>query len=393
MRFASRVEHLGGGSVRAWDIHNAGKEAQARGEDVIVLSVGDPDFSTPSAIIDTAINALRAGDTHYTTVAGKLSLRKAVAEHQNRRTGLSLDEDNILIVAGTQNGLFAACQCLFGAGDEVIVLEPAYLTYEATIGSTGATMVRAAASADGLFRPDIEALAKAVTPKTRGILMANPCNPTGVVFTPAELEGIAVIARRHDLWVVSDEVYAELVFDGHFKAFASLPGMAERTVTVASLSKSHAMTGWRIGWIIAPKELITHADHLALCSLYGIAGFIQEAALTAIAETDAVAKEMREIYERRCRVLCDGLAGAPGITCLRPASGMFALLDVRETGLTAHEFAWGLFKAEGVSVLDASAFGPSADGYVRVAFTVGEDDLAEAARRISRYAISLTGQA
>ena len=161
MRFAARVEHLGGGSVRAWDIHNAGKEAQARGEDVIVLSVGDPDFATPAPIIDTAIAALKNGDTHYTTVAGRRELRKAIADHQNQRTGQKLDEDNILIVAGTQNGLFSACQCLFGPGDEVIVLEPAYLTYEATVGSTGATLVRAPATADGLFRPDIAALENA----------------------------------------------------------------------------------------------------------------------------------------------------------------------------------------------------------------------------------------
>ena len=393
MRFAARVEYLGGGSVRAWDIHNAGKEAQARGEDVIVLSVGDPDFATPAPIIDTAITALKDGDTHYTTVAGRHELRKAIADHQNQRTGQKLDEDNVLIVAGTQNGLFSACQCLFGPGDEVIVLEPAYLTYEATVGSTGATLVRAPATSDGLFRPDIEALEKCVTPRTRGILFANPCNPTGVVFSPSELEGIADIARRHNLWVVSDEVYAELVFDGHFGSTAALPGMAERTVTVASLSKSHAMTGWRIGWIIAPKELITHADNLALCSLYGIAGLIQDAALTAIKQTDQVALEMREIYQRRCQVLCDHIDHAPGLVCLRPASGMFALVDVRGTGLSAHEFAWGLFKAEGVSVLDASAFGPSAEGYVRLAFTVGEEQLAEAGRRIVRYAISLTGQA
>ena len=393
MRFASRVESLGGGSVSAWDIHNAGKEAQARGEDVIVLSVGDPDFATPAPMVDAAITALEAGDTHYTTVAGRYDLRKAVANHQTRRTGQVLDEDNVLIVAGTQNGLFSACQCLFGPGDEVIVVEPAYLTYEATIGSTGATMVRAPASADGLFRPDLVALEKCVTSKTRGILIANPCNPTGVVLSPSELEGIADIARRFDLWVVSDEVYAELVFDGHFSSIAALPGMAERTAVVSSLSKSHAMTGWRIGWMIAPKPLITHADNLALCSLYGIPGFVQEAAVVGIAQTDRIALEMREIYLRRCQVLCDHIDHAPGLICLRPASGMFALVDVRGTDLDAHEFAWGLFKAEGVSVLDASAFGPSASGYVRVAFTVGDEQLAEAGRRIVRYAISLTGQA
>ena len=187
MRFASRVDSLGGGSVTAWDIHNAGKEAQARGEDVIVLSVGDPDFSTSAPIIDAAVTALQSGDTHYTTVAGRLALRKAVAHQQTRRTGQKLDEDNVLIVAGTQNGLFSSCQCLFGPGDEVIVVEPAYLTYEATIGATGATMVRAPATADGLFRPDIAALARCVTSKTRGILIANPCNPTGVVLSPSEL--------------------------------------------------------------------------------------------------------------------------------------------------------------------------------------------------------------
>lgn len=390
MRFAARVDHLGGGSVRAWDIHNAGKEALARGENVIVLSVGDPDFATPQAITDAAISALRNGDTHYTTVAGKRDLRKAIAAHQSRRTGLAFHEDHVLIVAGAQNGLFSAAQCLFNPGDEVIVPEPAYLTYEATIGATGARMVRASAKRDGSFRPDLAALEAAVTSRTRGIMMANPGNPTGIVLNHTELEGIAAIAKKHDLWVISDEVYAELVFDGSFKSIASVEGMAERTVTIGSLSKSHAMTGWRIGWMIAPEDLITHADHLALCSLYGLPGFIQNGAIQAIADLDHIAPQMRDIYRARCGVLCDPLKAANNLKVLYPDSGMFALIDVRGTGLTAHDFAWGLFKAEGVSVLDASAFGPAAEGYIRVAFTVSEDALADAAQRILRYARSLS---
>ena len=390
MRFAARVDHLGGGSVTAWDIHNAGKEALARGENVIVLSVGDPDFATPQAITDAAIASLKGGDTHYTTVAGRLELRKAIAAHQARRTGLVLHEDHVLIVAGAQNGLFSAAQCLFDPGDEVIVPEPAYLTYEATIGATGATMVRAAAKRDGTFRPDLAALEAVVTPRTRGIMLANPGNPTGIVLTRAELEGIAAIAIKHDLWVISDEVYAELVFDGSFQSIASLPGMADRTVTVGSLSKSHAMTGWRIGWMIAPEALITHADHLALCAIYGLPGFVQQGALQAIADMDHVAPLMRDIYRARCGVLCDPLKAANNLKVLYPDSGMFALIDVRGTGLSAHDFAWGLFRAEGVSVLDASAFGPTAEGYIRVAFTVSDEALADAAQRILRYARSLS---
>ena len=390
MRFAARVDHLGGGSVRAWDIHNAGKEALARGENVIVLSVGDPDFATPQAITDAAMTALKNGDTHYTTVAGRLELRKAIAAHQSRRTGLALHEDHVLIVAGAQNGLFSAAQCLFDPGDEVIVPEPAYLTYEATIGATGARMVRAPAKRDGSFRPDLEALEAAVTPRTRGIMLANPGNPTGIVLTRAELEGIAAVAMKHDLWVICDEVYAELVFDGAFVSIASLPGMAERTVTVGSLSKSHAMTGWRIGWMIAPEALITHADHLALCAIYGLPGFVQQGALQAIADMDHVAPLMRDIYRARCGVLCEPLKAANNLKVLNPDSGMFALIDIRGTGLSANDFAWGLFRAEGVSVLDASAFGPAAEGYIRVAFTVSDDALADAAQRILRYARSLS---
>lgn len=389
MRFAGRVAALGGGSVTAWEIHSAARAAKRRGEDVIVLSVGDPDFSTPQKITDRAVDALTQGDTHYTEVSGRPDLRAAIAARQTRLTGTPFTRDQVLVVAGAQNGLFAACQCLFDPGAEVIVPEPAYLTYEATIGAAGAKMVRAPALDDGSFRPDLRALERSITKNTRGILLANPGNPTGIVLTRAELEGIAALARRHDLWVISDEVYAELVFDGQFHALAALPGMAEHTVTIGSLSKSHAMTGWRIGWMIGPDALIAHADNLALCSLYGLPGFIQEAAITALAEADNIAPQMRAIYQKRCDVLCAPLAASNRLKILPPASGMFALIDIRATGLSGHDFAWGLYRQEGVSVLDASAFGPAAHGYIRVAFTVSEDELAKAAQRILRYVNAL----
>ncbi|WP_334174672.1 aminotransferase class I/II-fold pyridoxal phosphate-dependent enzyme [Pseudoxanthobacter sp.] len=386
MRFSSRVEHIGGESVAAWNIHTAAKEAQRRGEDVIVLSVGDPDFSTPAPIVERAITALRDGDTHYSEVAGRHRLRTAIAHMQAELCGLQAGPENIMVTAGAQNALFAVAQCLFEAGDEVIVPEPMYLTYPAAIGASGAKVVPVAVPAATGLRPDIPAIEAAVTPATRAIALANPNNPTGMVLTPAEAEAIAGIARRHDLWVIVDEVYSTLLFEGTHTAIAALPDMAGRTVTINSLSKSHAMTGWRVGWVAARPDLIRHLDNLGLCMIYGLPGFIQEAALTAVEMSPVITAEMRALYRRRRDLVVKGLSGVPGLRCLSPAAGMFCLVDVRETGLSSLDFAWSLFRETGVSVLDASPFGPSSAGFVRLAFTIDDASLAEATRRIAGFA-------
>ena len=389
MRFSSLVDRLDAPGGAAWHIHHEARLAQARGEDVILLSVGDPDFDTPAPVVERAVEALRAGDTHYTYIPGRPALRAAVAGVQARRAGVPTVPDNVMTVAGAQNGLFAAMLSLLDPGDEVLVMEPIYATYEATVAATGARVVRVSASPDDGFRPAVSALAGAVTPRTRAILMANPNNPSGVVMTKAELEAVAAVARRHDLWVVADEVYESLVFDGRHRSIRALPGMAERTPTLGSLSKSHAMTGWRTGWVVGPEALVRHLDRLGLNMLYGQPGFIQEAAIVALADYDATAGIMREAYRARVDVVAEGLAGLPGVTMLRPASGMFALLDVRGTGLGSTDFAWGLYRATGVSLVDAAAFGPATAGFVRLALAAPADRLAEACRRIARHARSL----
>lgn len=385
MQFSKRVDRIGGGTVAAWDIHNAAQAAKRRGEDVIVLSVGDPDFSTPELITNRAIEMLKAGDTHYAETIGRGTLRKAVADWHAKFWKRPVDADDVLIVAGAQNGIFIASMCLFDDGDEVLTPDPAYLTYEAAIGASGAKMIRVPLSAENGFRFDVSAFEKSITKKTRGILLANPNNPTGTVMTNAELAALADFAKRHDLWIIADEVYADLVFDLPFTSLAALPDVAERVVTVGSLSKSHAMTGWRIGWMIGPKDLIQHAGNLSLCSLYGLPGFIQEAAITAIAHDEKITADMRRIYKRRRDTLCDLINQSDVLSCLKPDSGMFALIDIRNTGMSGHDFSWALFRKTGVAVLDASAFGEAAAGHVRVAFTVGEEDLAEAARRMVKY--------
>ena len=389
MRFSSLVDRLDVPGGTAWDIHNAARQAEARGDDVILLSVGDPDFATPETIVERAVAALRGGDTHYTAIPGKATLRTAIADLLHRRTGVDTEPDDVMVVAGAQNGLFATALALCETGDEVIVIEPMYLTYEATIAASGATLVRIPSSAEDGFRPRVAAIAAAVTSRTRAIFIANPNNPTGTVMTEAELQQVADAAHRHDLWVVVDEVYDSLVFDGVHLGFRALPGMAERTVAIGSLSKSHAMTGWRVGWLVGPRALVSHVERLALNMLYGLPGFIQEAALTALQDYDATTESMRTIYGRRLALVSQRLADAPGLSVLRPEAGMFCLIDVRGTGLSSYDFAWGLFRRTGVSLLDAAAFGPATQGFVRLAFAASEGRLAEACDRITGYARGL----
>jgi arginine:pyruvate transaminase len=393
MRFSPFVERISGQGVAAWDIHNAACAAQRRGEDVIILSVGDPDFATPDFITEAAIQALREGDTHYTEIAGRQALREAIARRYSPLLERELQAANVIVAAGAQNALFATSMCLLSAGDEVIALDPMYVTYEATLKASGATLVRVPCDADAGFRLDAAVLAKAITPRTRAIFLSNPNNPTGVVLKLEELQAIADLAIAHDLWVVVDEVYESLAYEREHVSLAALPGMAERCVVIGSLSKSHAMTGWRIGWIVADQALVSHVETLVLSMLYGLPGFVMEAALKAVEEHSEVTHGMREIYRRRRDLVVSSLAACPGISVLTPDAGMFVLVDVRGTGLTSLEFAWRLLREAGVSVLDAAAFGEPAQGFVRLSFTLGEERLAQACQRIRDFVLVLGGEA
>jgi len=392
MRYSPFVQRISGESVSAWDIHYAAIEARGRGEDVIVLSVGDPDFATDERISAAASAALEQGDTHYTHVLGRPALREAIAAKQRRLLGIEVSADNVALVAGAQNGLFATSLCLFSSGDEVLVPEPMYLTYEACIHASGAQIACVQQPAANGFRLTAAALEAALTNKTRGIALATPCNPTGNVYSREELEAVAEVARKHDLWVISDEVYGQLTYDREHLSIASLPGMAERTVILNSLSKTHAMTGWRVGWVIAPPALVGHLDNLLLCMLYGLPGFIQEAALKALELDEEVIGSAREVYRRRRDLVVAGLKQVQLLDCREPEAGMFMLVDVRRTGLSSMDFAWQLFRATGVSVLDAQAFGASAEGFVRISFTVADEVLKDACQRIAGFVEALGAQ-
>jgi aspartate/methionine/tyrosine aminotransferase len=388
MQYSALVDRIAGDGADAWTTHYAARQAQERGEDVILLSVGDPDFETPAPVLERAIESLRAGDTHYTPATGRLKLREAIAATHLLRTGGAVGADQVVFFSGAQNALFAASLCLAGPGDEVIALEPLYPTYPATIEVSGARLVRVRAPAEGGFRPDMAALAAAVTPRTRAIFFATPNNPSGVILSEADLAAIGDLARRHSLWIVADEVYAGLAPGGRVPGLAaSLP---EQVVTVGSLSKSHAMPGWRAGWLIGPRQLAVHAEALAMCMLFGLPGFIQEAAVVALEVAPAAEARIRDYCAAQRDFTLAQLAGAKHLRCCLPDAGMFMLIDVRATGLSGNEFMRGLYAAERVSVLDGGAFGHDAGGFVRLCFAADEATLGEGCARIRRFVDTLT---
>jgi arginine:pyruvate transaminase len=387
LKFSTLVERISGEGADAWVIHSEARRALDAGEDVILLSVGDPDLDTPSAVVERAISCLRDGDTHYTPAVGREPLRAAIAAHHRARSGQPVDADNVAFLAGAQNALFAASLCLAGSGDEVIAFEPLYPTYPAAIEVSGARLVRAPAPAAAGFRIDLAALESLITARTRALFFATPNNPTGHILSEADLAAIGALARRHALWVVADEVYAGLAPGGRVPSLAaSLP---DQVVTISSLSKSHAMPGWRAGWMVGPKELIRHVESLAMCMLYGLPGFVQEAALTALSDASAAESRIRDFCAARCELLFAGLKDVPFIGCCTPDAGMFMLVDVQATGLSGREFMTRLYRDEKVSVIDGGAFGKETSGFVRVCFATSEAELREGCSRIGRFVRSL----
>jgi len=390
MKFSNLTERVSGEGSEAWKIHYAALQASAAGRKVINLCIGDPNFDAPAVATEAAIKALRAGDSHYADIPGRPELRAAIAEHFHATTGVPAEPENAIFFAGAQNALYAVCQVLFGQGDEVIVPEPTYVTYEATIQASGATIVKVRSPAKADFHIDLEALAAAVTPRTRGLVFCNPNNPTGVVMTRTELEAIADLARKHDLWLAVDEVYSGITFERPHISIAGLPGMKERTATVSSLAKSHAMPGFRAGWVIGPRALVDHLERLSLCMLYGLPGFIQQAALAAITQGQGDADAMHAAYRRRRDLVVAELSKVQTLRVLQPEGGMFVLVGVEATGFGANDFAWRLLRDKDVAVLPADAFGPSAKGHVRMSMGLEDSDLAEAAKRIGDFCHGLT---
>ena len=391
MRFSPLVDRIAGEAAGAWRVHQEGMRRREAGHDVIFLTVGDPDQAAPETVVEATIAALRRNRTGYSPIIGYPEVRAAVAARVQRRTGRPCSADNVVLTPGTQGGLFCALNCLAGPGDEVILPEPIYGPYAGVIGASGARMVNVPLRPEKGFHPDLDSFARAVTPRTRVIWINSPHNPTGAVFTAEEIAGIAELCRVHDLWLICDEVYEDLAFARPHVSAWSLPDMAERTIVVSSLSKSHAMAGFRFGWVVGPPELSRHLFDFLLCMYFGGPAFIQDGALAALGGELPEATALRETYRRRALLLSGILADAPHCWALPPEGGMFVLFDVRGTGLGAEDFARALLQREDVALLPCDGFGPSAVGHLRIALTAPEPRLEDAGRRIVRFAHTLAG--
>jgi len=390
VRFSPLVDRIAFRGAATWSVHMEAARMRDVGQDVIILTVGDPDQSPPEPVIEATIDALRRRRTGYSAILGYPRVRQAIAARFQRRTGHPCSAENVVVTPGAQGGVYCALQCLAGPGDEVIVPEPIYNTYAAVVGASGARLVTVPLRADRGFHPDLNAIAAAVTPRTRVVWINSPHNPTGVVFTAEEIAGIAELCRARDLWLVSDEVYEDLAFSRPHVSPWSLPDMAERTVIVSSLSKSLAMPAFRFGWIIGPASLSPHLFDLLLCVTYGSPAFIQDGVLAALESELPDIAPLRDIYRDRARLLSAILAEARNCRLTPPEGGMFVMLDVRGTGLSSEAFAHELLSQERVAVLPCDSFGPSAAGHLRISLTAPEPRLAEAGRRIVRFADTLT---
>lgn len=389
MRFSNLTQRIAGDGAAAWDIHYRALRMLEQGQDVLLLSVGDPDFDTPAPIVQAAIDSLQTGNTHYADVRGKRSLRESIARRHQQRSGQAVSADQVTVLAGAQCALFCVAQCVLNPGDEVLVAEPMYVTYEAVFGACGATVIPVPVRPEQGFRVRAEDVAARITPRTRALALNSPHNPSGASLPRSTWEALAELCIAHDLWMISDEVYSELLYEGEHISPGSLPGMAERTATLNSLSKSHAMTGWRVGWVVGSPALAAHLENLALCMLYGSPEFIQDAAVVALEQPLPELEAMREAYRQRRDLVCASLADCPGVRALKPDGGMFVMVDIRETGLSAQAFADRLLDLHGVSVLAGEAFGPSAAGHIRLGLVLAAEPLREACRRIARCAAEL----
>jgi arginine:pyruvate transaminase len=387
MRFAPLTDRLAGLGGAKWAVHARARTLKAAGRPIIELTIGEPDVTTPAALLQTAADAMMAGRMGYSNGRGEPALVAALAARYTARRGRVITPAQVMAFPGTQTVLYAVMQTLLGPGDEVLVGDPMYATYEGIIAATGARMVPVPLRPEAGFRMQAADVAARITPQSRVLFLNTPHNPTGAVLRAADLAALGELARAHDLWIVCDEVYEEMVFDGvPFASPLSDPALAERVVVCASISKSHAAPGFRSGWCVGPEAFCDAALPLSETMLFGNQPFIADATAQAVSAPSPVAAGMVERFSRRAGVLADGLAGTNGLHVHRPEAGMFALIDARETGLSGEAFAMALLDAAEVAVMPGESFGQALAGWVRVSLTQPDELIAEAARRIARFA-------
>ena len=388
MKFASLTQRLDGLGGAKWAVHAKARALAAAGRDVVELTIGEPDVPVPTQLVDATIDAIRAGRTKYADGQGEIALREALASHYRLRAGRDIQPDNVLCLPGTQTALYVAISCLAEAGDAVLVGDPMYATYESVVRASGAEMLSVPLRAAHGFRMQARDIRARINDNTRVLLLTTPHNPTGAILSQQDFAEIGQVALDHDLWIVTDEVYADLVFDGQtFVSGLAQKAIQDRVVLVSSISKSHAAPGFRSGWCIGPAAFIQAADAM----LFGNQPFIADMTAMAVRQGSSVARGMAQRYAARATHMMARLKGT-GLGVHQPQAGMFALVDVHSTGLSGDEFAAGLLEQVGVAVMPGSSFGESLADWVRIALTVDDQTFDEGLSRIIQFVRSRSGE-
>ena len=390
MQASQRISNILGGGSDGWDVFNRARAMIAAGVDVTELTIGEHDIRTAPAILDDMHRAALAGHTGYAAIPGTVALRDAIAARVTERTGVPTRRENVMITPGGQSALYAAHFAALNPGDSALYIDPFYATYPGTLRGVSADPIAVAARARHAFQPQADDIARAAKASgARSLLINSPNNPTGVVYAPETLEGIARVCQDHDLWLVSDEVYDTQVWEGQHLSPRALPGMIDRTLVVGSMSKSHAMTGSRIGWVIGPEAIVAHLCDLATHTTYGVPGFIQDAAHFALAQGTAFEEEIAAPFRRR-REIAQRVLAAQSTVAMVPAQGaMYLMLDIRATGLSGEDFANRLLDTHHIAVMPGESFGAAAAGHLRVAMTIEDGAFETALQRLCAFAATL----
>ncbi|MBE2268258.1 MAG: aminotransferase class I/II-fold pyridoxal phosphate-dependent enzyme [Anaerolinea sp.] len=354
-------------------------------ENVITLGIGEPNFVTPGHIMQAGMDSLMAGKTAYTSNSGTIELRRAISAYIERLYGVYYSpDDQVLVTVGVSEALFLALRAVLDPGDEVIVVQPCFVANAAAVEMAGGVPVIVNALIDDEFQITGAALEDAITPRTKAILISYPNNPTGAVLDHAHMLEVAAVAEKHDLLVISDEIYERLVYDVDHECFASLPGMYDRTILLSGMSKSYAMTGWRVGYATASAPLMDAMRKLHQYLIMSAPTMSQHAALRALTEGEGDVEDMRQQYDRRRRLIVNGFNNL-GLTCFEPRGAFYAFPNIEASGMSDEDFCERLLMEEQVAVVPGSAFGDSGRGFIRASYTNSYENIEEALERMARF--------
>ncbi len=360
------------------------KELEAQGRSIIHLELGEPDFHPGQSVIDSAAKALADGKDRYCAVIGLPALREEIAAYLARTRSITVSADNIVVAPGCKLSLFQSMMALLEPGDEVLYPDPGFPGYESITRGLGAVPIPFTLSMRNRLQPDPDEIAAKITPRTRMLLTNSPGNPTGTVYTDKVQRAIAELAVKHDLWVLSDEIYARIIYGGEYMSMLRYPGMAERTLIIDGFSKSFAMTGWRLGYTVAPPEVVPALAMMVVNTYTCVAEFTQYAAIEALRDREGNTPRMVGEFARRREQFVDGLNQVPGFRCLPPEGAFYAWVDITGTGISAEELCRILLEDAGVGAIPGAAFGPAGSDFIRFSFASAMATLQEAVERIMK---------